>query len=186
MSAGAQGQGGRRAQAQRGAENGYAVSASSSASRPAPRAPTASHVAPRVGPHAGFPVARDARVLALLERIAAGVEGLRDELRGVAALATLAQDARAAGASAGAGSFPDDALAAAGSTPAQRAPACELLTAADLCSLLKLDARTLRVLRHEGRVPEPIKLGRSLRWRRAEVEAWIAGEQSAGHAEEHT
>ena len=121
------------------------------------------------------PFARDARVLALLERIAAGVEGLRDELRGVAALATLAQDARSA---------EERTSLAAGSMPAQRAPTCELLTAADLCSLLKLDARTLRVLRHEGRVPEPIKLGRSLRWRRAEVEAWIAGEQSAGHAEE--
>ena len=165
MSAGAQGQGGRRAQAQRGAENGYAVSASSSASRLAPRAPNPSL--------SGF--SRDARVLALLERIAAGVEGLRDELRGVAALATLAQDARGT---------EETASLAAGSTTASNAPACELLTAADLCSLLKLDARTLRVLRHEGRVPEPIKLGRSLRWRRAEIEAWIAGEQSAGHAEE--
>ena len=181
MSAGAQGQGGRRAQALHGAESGFAVSASSSVSRPAPRAPTAAL--------SGF--SRDARVLALLERIASGVEGLRDELRGVAALATLAQDARAAAAGAGAsahagaGSFLDDAaLGAPGSTAASNAPACELLTAADLCSLLKLDARTLRVLRHEGRVPEPIRLGRSLRWRRAEVEAWIAGEQSAGHAEE--
>jgi len=167
VSAGAQGQGGRRAQAQRGAENGYAVSASSSASRLAPRAPNPSL--------SGF--SRDARVLALLERIAAGVEGLRDELRGVAALATLAQDARGT---------EETASLAPGSTAASNAPTCELLTAADLCSLLKLDARTLRVLRHEGRVPEPIKLGRSLRWRRAEVEAWIAGEQSAGHAEEHT
>jgi hypothetical protein len=43
-----------------------------------------------------LPRGRDARVLALLERIASGVEGLRDELRGVAALATLAQDARSA------------------------------------------------------------------------------------------
>lgn len=175
MSAGAQGQGGRRAQAQRGAENGHAASASASASRPASRAPTAAVLS--------FPAARDARTLALLERIAAGVEGLRDELRGVAALATLAQDARAAAAVSVTDS---DAVAlAAGSTSAHRAPACELLTAADLCSLLKLDARTLRVLRHEGRVPEPIKLGRSLRWRRAEIEAWIEGEQSAGHAEEH-
>ena len=126
-------------------------------------------------PPSGF--SRDARVLALLERIASGVEGLRDELRGVAALATLAQDARGT---------EEKVSLAPGSTPAQRAPTCELLTAADLCSMLKLDARTLRVLRHEGRVPEPIKLGRSLRWRRAEVEAWIAGEQSAGHAEDHT
>ena len=175
MIAGAQGQGGRRAQAQRGAESGYAVSASSSASRPAPRAPTAAL--------SGF--SRDARVLALLERIAAGVEGLREELRGVAALATLAQDARAAASGADTtAAFGAVGLAAGGSTSAQRAPPCELLTAAELCSLLKLDARTLRVLRHEGRVPEPIKLGRSLRWRRAEVEAWIAGGQSAGHAEE--
>ncbi|MCY3002512.1 MAG: helix-turn-helix domain-containing protein [Planctomycetota bacterium] len=127
-------------------------------------------------PPSGF--SRDARVLALLERIAAGVEGLRDELRGVAALATLAQDARS--------TEERTSLAAGGSTPAQRAATCELLTAADLCSLLKLDARTLRVLRHEGRVPEPIKLGRSLRWRRAEVEAWIAaqGADTDARAEE--
>jgi predicted DNA-binding transcriptional regulator AlpA len=118
-------------------------------------------------PPAGFPVGRDARVLALLERIAAGVEGLRDELRGVAALATLAQDARSA---------EERASLAPGHHAASNAPTCELLTAADLCALLKLDARTLRVLRHEGRVPEPIKLGRSLRWRRAEVEAWIAAQ----------
>lgn len=175
MSAGAQGQGGRRAQAQRGAENGYAVSASSSASRLAPRAPNPSL--------SGF--SRDARVLALLERIASGVEGLRDELRGVAALATLAQDARAANGPRSTNSSSDAALAA-GSTSAQGAPACELLTAADLCALLKLDARTLRVLRHEGRVPEPIKLGRSLRWRRAEIEEWIEeqGEGEGARAEE--
>jgi len=170
VNAGVQERGGRRVQALQGAESGYAASASASASasRPAPRAPTAAV--------SSFPAARDARVLALLERIAAGVEGLRDELRGVAALATLAQDARGT---------EETASLAPGSTAASNAPTCELLTAADLCSLLKLDARTLRVLRHEGRVPEPIKLGRSLRWRRAEVEAWIAGEQSAGHAEEH-
>ncbi|NUP97426.1 MAG: helix-turn-helix domain-containing protein [Planctomycetaceae bacterium] len=126
-------------------------------------------------PPSGF--SRDARVLALLERIAVAVEGQRDELRGVVALATLAQDARNA---------EDTASLAPGSTPAQRAPTCELLTAADLCSLLKLDARTLRVLRHEGRVPEPIKLGRSLRWRRAEIEAWIAeqGGDADARAEE--
>ena len=181
MSAGAQGQGGRRAQALHGAESGYAVSASSSASRPAPRASTSAL--------SGFPVARDARVLALLERIAAGVEGLRDELRGVAALATLAQDARAAnGPGSTTAAFDAVGLAAGGSTSAQGAPACELLTAADICSLLKLDARTLRVLRHEGRVPEPIKLGRSLRWRKAEVEGWIAaqgeGEDARARAEE--
>ncbi len=179
MSTSAQGQGGRRSQAPHGAENGYAVSASSSASRPAPRAPTAAV--------SSFPAARDARVLALLERIAAGVEGLRDELRGVAALATLAQDARAAaGGPNTTAAFDAVGLAAGGSTPAQRAPTCELLTAADLCSLLKLDARTLRVLRHEGRVPEPIKLGRSLRWRRAEIEAWIAaqGADTDARAEE--
>jgi predicted DNA-binding transcriptional regulator AlpA len=179
VSAGTQGQGGRRSQAQRGAESGYAVSASGSlASRPALRAPTAAL--------SGFPVGRDARVLALLERIASGVEGLRDELRGVAALATLAQEARVAGASAhaSASSSADEfAFAAGGSTAASNAPACELLTAADLCSLLKLDARTLRVLRHEGRVPEPIKLGRSLRWRRAEIEAWIA--EQGGDARAH-
>jgi predicted DNA-binding transcriptional regulator AlpA len=176
VSTSAQGQGGRRSQAQRGAESGFAVSASSSASRPAPRAPTAAL--------SSFPAARDARVLALLERIASGVEGLRDELRGVAALATLAQDARSAAGGPNTTAAFDAVGLAAGSTPAHRALTCELLTAAELCSLLKLDARTLRVLRHEGRVPEPIKLGRSLRWRRAEIEAWIAGEQSAGHAEE--
>jgi predicted DNA-binding transcriptional regulator AlpA len=116
-------------------------------------------------------LSRDARSLALLERIAVGVEGMLDEMRKANAMQALAQEARALAPHGDGGS----ANGAAGHHAASNAHACELLTAADLCALLKLDARTLRVLRHEGRVPEPIKLGRSLRWRRAEIEMWVAG-----------
>lgn len=113
---------------------------------------------------------RDARVLALLERIAAGVEGLRDEQRAAAALAALAQQAQAAEAG--------GSLRSAGSPSAPAGAAAinnaALLTARDLARLLRIDPRTLRELRHAGEVPPPIKVGRLLRWRATEVERWLA------------
>ena len=96
-----------------------------------------------------------------------------DELRKANAMEELAREARGSELQRG----DEGANGAAGHHAASKAPACELLTAKDVCALLKLDARTLRVLRHEGHVPEPIKLGRSLRWRRADIEAWVAGDR---------
>jgi excisionase family DNA binding protein len=50
----------------------------------------------------------------------------------------------------------------------------ELLAAAEVARLLHCDVRTLRRLRLEGRAPTSIMVGKRPRWRRSDVEAWIA------------
>ena len=50
-----------------------------------------------------------------------------------------------------------------------------LLTAGDLCALLRCNRRTLRRWRHIGVVPKPIEIAGTLRWRRVEVERWLSG-----------
>lgn len=49
----------------------------------------------------------------------------------------------------------------------------ELLTSAELCELLKVDTRTLRRWTHAGELPRPVKIGGSLRWRRADLSEWL-------------
>lgn len=51
----------------------------------------------------------------------------------------------------------------------------QLLTAAEVAGLLRIDQRTLRSLRHERAFPRPTRVGRSLRWKRGAVERWIDG-----------
>lgn len=46
--------------------------------------------------------------------------------------------------------------------------------AAELAKLLKVSLRHINALNASGRLPKPIRLGRSVRWPRAELEAWIA------------
>lgn len=50
----------------------------------------------------------------------------------------------------------------------------ELMTVKELSELLKIAPRT--IWRHvaTGAVPEPIRIGRSVRWSRAKVEEWLA------------
>jgi excisionase family DNA binding protein len=48
-----------------------------------------------------------------------------------------------------------------------------LLTSEDLPRLLGISERTLWRLLSGGRVPEPVRIGRSTRWRLAEVKDWI-------------
>ena len=50
-----------------------------------------------------------------------------------------------------------------------------LLTAQGLADLLGCDVRSLRRWRHEGRIPEPLYIGRVQRWRRADVDRWLEG-----------
>jgi predicted DNA-binding transcriptional regulator AlpA len=52
-----------------------------------------------------------------------------------------------------------------------------LLTRAEVAGLLRVGDRTLARLRSDPRAkfPQPIKRARALRWRRGEVEKWIAG-----------
>lgn len=50
----------------------------------------------------------------------------------------------------------------------------EFLTVPELAELLRVDQRTLRALRHAGEVPAPIMIGTRPRWRRTDVDAWLA------------
>lgn len=54
-----------------------------------------------------------------------------------------------------------------------------LLDSTAVAALLGIDRRTLRRMVKAREVPAPMRLGRrSLRWRRAEIETWIAREVS--------
>lgn len=46
--------------------------------------------------------------------------------------------------------------------------------AAELGKLLGLGLRTVRSMDSAGRLPRPIRLGGSVRWRLDEIEAWLA------------
>ena len=48
-----------------------------------------------------------------------------------------------------------------------------VLCAADLARLLGISERTVWRLDSAGSLPRPIRLGRSVRWRMAEVQAWL-------------
>lgn len=56
--------------------------------------------------------------------------------------------------------------------------ASAMLTATDLAALLRVHVRTLRSMRHEGTVPPPIMFGKSPRWRRVDIERWLAEERA--------
>jgi prophage regulatory protein len=49
-----------------------------------------------------------------------------------------------------------------------------LLTAGKLAHLLNISVRTLWRLRAEDKIPAPIRVGGSVRWRMRDIEAWIA------------
>lgn len=48
-----------------------------------------------------------------------------------------------------------------------------LITADELATLLGLSARTVWRMHSAGRLPAPVKLGRAVRWRQKEIDAWI-------------
>lgn len=48
-----------------------------------------------------------------------------------------------------------------------------LLTAHDLAALLRVSLRTVRCWDAGGRLPQPIHVGRSVRWRRDEIREWV-------------
>jgi excisionase family DNA binding protein len=49
-----------------------------------------------------------------------------------------------------------------------------MVTAEELAGELQISERTLWRLLSSGQLIEPIRIGRSVRWRREEVERWIA------------
>ncbi len=54
---------------------------------------------------------------------------------------------------------------------ASQAP--QIMTKADLAALIQLSARSVERLARTGKLPAPIVIGGSRRWRRSEVEAWL-------------
>ncbi len=49
----------------------------------------------------------------------------------------------------------------------------QLLSVDTLAQLLELSTRQVRRLDVTGKVPKPFKIGRSVRWRRSEILAWL-------------
>lgn len=50
----------------------------------------------------------------------------------------------------------------------------ELLPVQEAAALVSVSTRTLQRLASDGRAPRPVRLGASVRWRRADIVAWIA------------
>ena len=48
-----------------------------------------------------------------------------------------------------------------------------VVDARDFAHILVLSVRTIRRLDCSGKLPRPVKIGGAVRWRRAEVEAWV-------------
>lgn len=53
----------------------------------------------------------------------------------------------------------------------QRSP---VMTPDDVAAMLQINVRTLRRMRLAGELPEPLLFGTRTRWRRADIEKWIA------------
>jgi excisionase family DNA binding protein len=49
----------------------------------------------------------------------------------------------------------------------------QLLKIGDVCQLLKISKRSVWRLISAGQFLPPVRVGRSVRWRRAEVEEWV-------------
>lgn len=50
-----------------------------------------------------------------------------------------------------------------------------MLTARQLADLLGINLRSVYRRKLDGTLPEPVQVGRSVRWRRSDVEVWLAG-----------
>lgn len=48
-----------------------------------------------------------------------------------------------------------------------------LITAAELADMMRISLRSLWRMRSVGQLPQPIRLGGTVRWRLAEVKEWI-------------
>ena len=49
-----------------------------------------------------------------------------------------------------------------------------LLTAKQVTAWLQISQRTLWRMRSAGQLPEPLRLGGTVRWRKEELDAWLA------------
>lgn len=57
---------------------------------------------------------------------------------------------------------------------AQSQPSPILLSVIQLADLLQLSTRTIWRMRSASQLPKPLQLGGSVRWRREDIEKWIA------------
>lgn len=49
-----------------------------------------------------------------------------------------------------------------------------LLTTQELADLLKVSTRTISRMKSAGELPEPVMIGRLVRWKRADIETWLS------------
>ena len=48
----------------------------------------------------------------------------------------------------------------------------DFLTVRELASRYRVTQKTIGNLRRQGKIPAPLKIGRSARWLRSEIESW--------------
>jgi excisionase family DNA binding protein len=60
-------------------------------------------------------------------------------------------------------------------SPAQTPDAAQLLDVRAVAQLLDCSARHVYRLADAGRMPAPVRLGALVRWRRQDIEDWLAG-----------
>ena len=58
--------------------------------------------------------------------------------------------------------------------PPHQAPRPLLLTRRELAETLRVSTRTVERLTASGVLPQPVRIGRSVRWRSAEIYEWLA------------
>lgn len=68
------------------------------------------------------------------------------------------------------------------SNPSTGEPADSVLTLSELAAALAVSVQTLYDLRSKGRGPRGFRIGRELRFRRSEVDAWLARLEAADAA----
>jgi excisionase family DNA binding protein len=102
---------------------------------------------------------QEARIIALLERIAAGLEGLREDLGSAVELLAALSNGRVVDAGSAGDAAMDEHY--------------RLLTPAEVADLLRVDTRTLRDLRRAGGAPPSVQVGSRPRWRRVDVDTWL-------------
>ena len=61
-------------------------------------------------------------------------------------------------------------------------PTSEFLTTEQLAELLQVPTQTVRAWRHYGTGPKGVRLGRHVRYRRADVDRWIEANERAQRA----
>ena len=49
----------------------------------------------------------------------------------------------------------------------------KLITAKELSKILSISSRTVWRLRSAGKLPKPVKVGSSIRWRLSDIDLWI-------------